>query len=153
MTEEQLLLESLEKRIEQHEKNKKIKDKKELNEITQKLMMQVKTLENLNIIQRILADEFLQRIKNKYMETMKSEQFKLHKQETVDMEDGVYTEKENIIISERRNEKEHMKKTMNEWEQELKQQTVNKGLNKFEKETPVIDKEEERSHNIEERKI
>lgn len=145
MTEKQLMLVNLRKKIEQYE-HKKFKDKKELDKMTKELLSQAKAVQELKLVQQTLITEYLERIKNKYIQTLAKEKFKLYKQQTFDFEDGIYTEKENIYLSEKENEK----KSMDEWEQEIKKQSTSYGMNAFEREEPVIERERERNFNLDE---
>lgn len=132
---EQLAIATINKRMKNYENYLKYKDKQELDRSTYILVEQIKMIHELNLINTVMANNYLSDLKKKYIKKLQQEQFKEYREQIINFNDDVLTDRERLFLV-RKTEENNARMSMNEWKQSLnnnkKESSSNNGH--FEKE-------------------
>ena len=141
MTNLEIEKEKLDKKVNQYEKIKNFRNQEELNNATLILIAQIQRAREVNIINNIMVNEYIVRLKTKYKDMIQKKQMQEYKEQVLNFNDDFVTSKERVYMM-----KEQEKKSIEEWKKELeKKETEDSSASAMhEKEENIRDKESER---------
>lgn len=150
MTKSEIAKRALERKLEAYEKYQQFTEKQKLDEQTELLSNQIKSVEQVRFINEIMARDYLSRLKKAYQEHLAKEQFKEWREHVMNFNDDYITGMERLFIL-RENEEKHVRQSaekgfsLNSWRNEIERDneaTGNSGNS--EREEISHDKQEER---------
>lgn len=141
MTNLEIEKEKLDKKVNQYEKIKNFRNKEELNNATLILIAQIQRAREVNIINNIMVNEYIVRLKTKYKDMIQKKQMQEYKEQVLNFNDDFVTSKERVYMM-----KEQEKKSIEEWKKELEKKATedSSASAMHEKEENIRDKESER---------
>lgn len=141
MTNLEIEKEKLDKKVNQYEKIKNFRNKEELNNATLILIAQIQRAREVNIINNIMVNEYIVRLKTKYKDMIQKKQMQEYKEQVLNFNDDFVTSKERVYMM-----KEQEKKSIEEWKKELEKKVTEDSstIAMHEKEENIRDKESER---------
>lgn len=144
MTNKEIAKQTLDRKLEECERYRKFKDKEQLDSTFQTLAAQVKLAREVNLINTVMTIEYLSRLEKKYMEVLQSEQFKEYRDQVINFNDDVITERERLYAM-REQEKKNIEQSMKKWEKEIDKKASSNSSSSTNERTEITkDKENER---------
>lgn len=124
--------------------NCKYKHKQDLDRSMFVLAEQIKMVHEMNLINTIMANKYLSDLKKKYAKILQLEQFKEYREQVINFNDDVVTDRERLF-NIRKTEADNNKLSMDAWKQAMKDEKNGSGSNNgtSEIEEPVSEKKQE----------
>lgn len=152
MTKKEIAKQILDRKLEDCKK-REFKEKEKMDEAFVTLANQIKLAREVNLINTAMTIEYLSHLEQKYRENLQSEQFKEYRDQVINFNDDITTERERLYVM-RKQEKENNQQSMKKWEQELdKKNSSNSAASVSERAEITRDKENERENEKEQEKI
>ena len=105
MTKKEIAKQSLNRKIEEYEKYRKFKDKEEADNTYRTLEAQIKLAKEVNLINTVMTMEYLSRLQKRYSQILQSEQFREYRDQVLNFNDDVITDKERLYTMQQQEKK------------------------------------------------
>lgn len=136
---EDILL-SLKKEINKLERQKKFKDMTELKSASMELEAQIVSAREVQLLTAIEAEEYMARIKNKYLDIMKKCFIKEYREQVINFNDDILTDRERLYLI-RQQERKEVVEGMEKWKGEINKKSSAAGGVSINREEQVMEKE------------
>lgn len=150
MTKREIAKEALERKLEAYRKYQLFTEKQKLDEQTEIISNQIKTAEQVRLINETMAREYLAQLKKAYNEHLAKEQFKEWREQVLNFNDDYVTGMERLFIL-RKEEKKNIQQSAKEgfslksWKMEIERDSDASGSSgNNERDEITHDKQEER---------